>query len=460
MKRRDPLAFIKNRFLKDTATLQVSSMLNQASQIVSSIMLAFLLGAHGQGLFVLAISLQGLLYNLINVGVVQATISQVAAASVRDYREKLTAWLAFLAKAFLVINVGIIAVGAFVLPEVAERWYGDRRLGWWAFWLCFFPLIDTLRAVVFVALQGTRRMLLVAQLDNSTEIIRAFLVISGTVITGSPAGAVAGEILARVVWAALAFEFHRVAREDGGPWLPSLKAVAREVPGIPLRRGLRLGLRVGAIKNTHTLLLRVVPGLVLGGLAGASWVAWFTIAKRFMELPLMMMQGVTRTALPALSELAGLRDAARFRRLFLRATLLGGGIVTTGIVVFLPLIRPVVELLYPPDYAQPVFHYALILAIGYVPGSFAVALESFYIVTNRMRTSLFLTLLGALVTVPINAWLMIALPETGAAWGHTVYMAWVLVHLAYVAWFFLRGSRAGIWEPAPAAAERPATPEA
>jgi len=445
VKRRDPLEFIRNKFLKDTATLQVSSLLNQGSQIVSSIALAFLLGAHGQGLFVLAISLQGFLYNLLNVGLVQATISQVAAASVRDYRPKLTDWLAFLAKAFLVINVIIIAVGWFVLPAVAESWYGNRELGLWAWWLCFFPLIDTVRAVVFVALQGTRRMLLVGQLDNSTEIIRAFLVIAGAVLTGSAKGAVIGEIMARVLWLFVALEFHRIARADGGSWLPSLGAVFRRIPSVPLRVGLRLGLRVGLIKNTHTLVLRVVPGLVLGGLAGAKWVAWFNVAKRFMEMPLMMMQGVTRTALPALSELAGLKDARRFKRLFARTTLIGGGIVTLGILVFLPLIQPIVRMFYPADYARPVFQYAMILAVGYVPGAFAVALESFYIVSDKIKTSLVLTAIGIVVTVPINVVLMVRLPETGAAWGHTVYLCWVLVHFAYVGWYLTHGSHEEIW---------------
>ena len=445
--RSDPLGFIKNKFLKDTATLQVSSVLNQGSQIVSSIVLAFLLGAHGQGLFVLAMSLQGFLYNLMNVGVVQASVSQVAAAAIRNNADKVRQWLAFLAKAFLTINIVIIAVGWFALPWVAESWYGNRELGVWAWWLCFFPLIDTIRAVVFVALQGTRRMLLVAQLDNSTEIMRAFLVILGAVLTGSPMGAVLGEIVARVLWVFLAVNLYRKAREDGEGPLPSLGEIARAIPSVPLRRGLRLGLRVGLIKNLHTQVLRVVPSLVIGSLAGAKWVAYFNVAKRFMEMPLMLMQGITRVALPALSELAGLKDANKFKRLFTRASLFGGGMVSGGILCFLPLIPFVVATIYPADYPQPVFKYSLILALGYLPGGFAVALESFYIVTNQLRTSLILTVIGVCVTVPLNVLLMVNLPETGAAWGHTVYMSWVLVHFGYIGWYFSRDAHHAAWAP-------------
>lgn len=462
--RSDPLGFIKNKFLKDTATLQVSSLLNQCSQIVSSIVLAFLLGAHGQGLFVLAMSLQGFLYNLLNVGVVQASVSQVAAAAIRGSHGKVKAWLAFLAKAFITLNALVITVGWFTLPLVAESWYGNRELGVWAWWLCFFPLIDTLRAVVFVALQGTRRMLLVAQLDNSAEVMRAFLVILGAVLTGSAMGAVIGEIVARVLWIFPAASLYRRARHDGGGPLPSLLEIAREIPRVPLRRGLRLGLRVGILKNLNSQVLRIVPSLVIGGLAGAKWVAYFNVAKRFMEMPQMLMAGVTRVALPALSELAGLKDATKFKRLYTRASLLGGGLVSAGILCFLPLIPFVVGEIYPADYPQPVFVYSLILALGYLPGGFAVALESFYIVTNQLRTSMILTIVGALVTIPLNVILMISLPETGAAWGHTVYMSWVLVHFAYIGWYFSRDAHHGAWgtgspePPAPEAASPPAPP--
>ena len=79
------LAAIRTKFVKDTLTLQASGFLTQASGFAASAVLAFALGAHGQGLFVMAVTLQALLFNLVNVGVVQATVSQVAAASSRRY---------------------------------------------------------------------------------------------------------------------------------------------------------------------------------------------------------------------------------------------------------------------------------------------------------------------------------------------------------------------------------------
>jgi O-antigen/teichoic acid export membrane protein len=92
------LRALKTKFVKDTLTLQASGFLTQASGFAASAVLAFALGAHGQGLFVMAVTLQALLFSLVNVGVVQATVSQLAAANARGLHEKVAAWLAFLVK--------------------------------------------------------------------------------------------------------------------------------------------------------------------------------------------------------------------------------------------------------------------------------------------------------------------------------------------------------------------------
>lgn len=452
MKLHDPLRFIKSKLLKDTATLQVSGLINQASQLFSSIVLAFLLGANGQGLFAVAVMLQALFYNLVNVGVVQATVSQLAAASARGLRDKVADWLAFLMKTYFVVSAVLIGAGAWVLPWLAETWYAAelgsaeaRELGTWAWWLTFWILIDTPRALSQVAFQGTRRMLLLAQLDNGQELMRMYLVLLGAAITGSAKGAVLGEIGSRVLSAVLAMYLYRQARHDGGTWLPTMGQVLRRVPGIPLGRGLRLGVRLGVIKNTTTLVVTVLPRLLLGGVAGMHWVAYFHVAQKVMGVPLMFMQGISRTLLPALSEKRGLKDLAGFRRLYLRGTVFSGLAITGGIVLMLPFLEWIVGLMYPDDYAQPVFLYSSILALGVIPSAFAVAQDPFYILTNRMRANLVICLVGALVTIPANAVLARLLPTTGPVWGQALYLSWVVVHFVYIARYFRRSAGSDEW---------------
>lgn len=447
----DPRAWLKSKLMKDTATLQVSSMLNQASQLVSTVVLAYLLGSHGQGMYFLAIALQAVVYNLVNVGVVAATTTQVAAASVRDSREKVAGWLAFLAKSNVIFSVGVIALGWWLLP-VSARWYDHQlgaqeaeNLGLWAWYLALWPLIDTPRVVAQVAFTGTRRMLKLGQLDNGQEVVRAALVICGAVISGGFEGALLGEILSRVLASYLGIDLYYAARHDGGAWLPSMRDVFRKAREVPFSAGMRLALRIGFIKNVNVLSMDLMPGLLLAGFAGPAYLAYYRVANKVMGVPLMMLQGITRTILPAMSEMRGLRDLEGFRRIYYRSARGSVWVVGGLTLVMLPFVKAFVAALWPADYAAPVFTYSWILALGLVPIAYSVGLDAFYMLTDQMRTCLKIMSVGAVLTIPANVFLIWAFPETGAAWGQTIYRSYVFVHFAFVAWYFRHSADQGHW---------------
>lgn len=450
------LATIRHRFVRDAATLQVAALINQSSQLLSTVAIAFLLGSRGQGLFVSALALQALFFFLINLGVTQAVVSQIAAAAARGNDFKLAGWIAFLAKTILIFGAGILAIAYFTLPAIGERFFHDRQIGIWAFWLCFVPLLELPKLVALVAFQGTRRMLLLGQVENGHEMVRFFLVVLGALIYQSPEGAILGTIASSGVGSILALALYHQARRDGGYPLPGPREIIARMRDVQIRQGIRQGLRIALLKNGQVLFGTVFPRLILGSVVGMSWVAYFHIAQRFMMVPMMMAQGVSRTLLPALGELAGLRDITRLRRLFARASLVTGGLISAallGVLFSIPFLTPI---LFPEDYARPVFHYAWILTLGYVPFAFAVGIESFFIVANRVRVWLLLTVLGALITIPTNVWLILTIPYTGTAWGLSLYQSWVLVHLGYITWFLARARRPDqVWAADPKVAANP-----
>jgi O-antigen/teichoic acid export membrane protein len=461
-----PLRLVRDKFWKDAAILQISGMITVVTSFVSSASLAFLLGAHGMGLFAVAVALQAGFYSLGHTGLVAATVSQLAAASARDLREKSTLWLAFFCKAYLIFSALLIGAGWFAMPALSRWWYAEElgvedahRLGLWTWGLTVWILLDTPRATAQVAFQATRRMLSLAQLDNAFELMRMFLVILGAAITASPAGAVAGEVLARALGSYLALHMYREAHSDGGAWLPTAGEVFRKLPGAPMRDGLRLSMRVGVIKSATNMVVTVLPRLLLGGTAGMAWVAYFHVAQRIMVLPTILMQGVSRTVLPALAEKRSQRDFAGFRHLYWRTTMLGGAGISVATLAGVAMVWPVVGLTFPADYQRPVFLCCAILAAGVIPASFATAQDPFYILTNRMKPNLLICLVGALVTIPANWLLVHLLPETGPVWGQALYLGWVLVHFVYIAGYFRTAGRSksiGEWE---AAADAGAVPQ-
>jgi len=458
---------LKSKFMRDTATLQLASLLNQSSQLISTVAIAYLLGAEGQGLYVSAIALQALAYFLVTVGVTQATVSQVAAAGARGNRIKTAGWIAFMAKTMLLFGLGILALGYFVLPAVGELIYDTfdtgaaghgREIGQWAWLLCLQPLLDLPRVTAGVAFQGTRRMLALGQIENGQEVVRLFLVVLGATITGSPLGAIVGHLVACAIGSVVAIDVYRRARREDPGLLPTVGEVVRGMRDVPMMRGIRLGFRVALLKNGHVLFINVFPRLIIGGVVGLDWVAYFHIAQRFMDVFLVLALGVKRTALPALSELAGLKDVRRFQRMFWKITLITGGIHTLGLIGAMPFIRPLVAALFPDGYARPVWTFYWILSLGYIPVAFATGIESFYIATNQIKAWLWLTLIGAALTIPTNVWLIMHIPYTGTAWGLSLYQSWILVHLGYATFFFATRHGESTWQPAtPEPGPKPST---
>jgi O-antigen/teichoic acid export membrane protein len=439
---------LRSKFVRDAATLQAASMISQVFQVFTTAALAMILGAKGQGLYVSAIALQALVFFLVNVGVLQATVSQVAAAASRDNEYKSSGWIAFLAKTVAVFGVIIFVIGWFVLPWIGELVYKDRSVGLWAWWLCAMPLIELPKVVASAAFQGTRRMVALGQLDNVYDFCRFFLVVCGALVRGDAVGAIVGLLVASGVGAVVAVGLYHKARRDGGYPLPSAGTILKRGRDIKIRQGIRQGIRVALIKNGQSLFGNIFPRLIIGAVTGLDWVAYFHIAQRFLGVPMMIGGGISRTLLPALGEFAGQKDLASFRRLYFRSTFITGILVTSALLATLAMTPWLTRTFFPADYVEPVYAYAKILLLGLVPFAFAVANEPFYIVANKLKALLWLTLLGAVITIPTNVWLITHIPYTGTAWGLALYQSWVLVHLGYISFFFLRTrSSSAVWSP-------------
>ena len=84
-------------------------------------------------------------------------------------------------------------------------------------------------------------------------------------------------------------------------------------------------------------------------------------------------------------------------------------------------------------------------ALGLLPIAFSVGLDAFYMLTDQMKTCLKIMLVGAFLTIPANVFVIWAFPETGAAWGQTIYRSYVFVHFAFVAWYFRHSADQGHW---------------
>jgi O-antigen/teichoic acid export membrane protein len=451
---------MQSRFARDAGLLQLSGLFVAASALLSSVLLAEIILAGPQGDYFLAIMGYGLCYMLLGTGVQQAVVSQVAAARAREQWEKVAAWLAFAFKAQVAIGVLLFALGPIGVVPLVEFVTHDHAIAELAWWLCLSPIFEAPKTMATCALQGGRRMRALALMESGIEAVRLVCVVGAVLIEPTTRAAVIGTLVASALSGVIALIAHRREARRPGAYLPSVGAALARVRDVPLRSGLPLGMRMGILRSTDALAVNVLPGLILkhvGELRGLSdsseWVAYFRVAQRIMQIPVVLLQGISRTALPGLSHAVGGRDPQRFKSLFFKVSALGGVLVAGGLALAYPVVLLVVKV-YKPDYHDPVAGLAAILAIGLALTGFAGALDSFYVATSRLRVAIVISIVGIFVTMPVLAWLVHHDPRYGVAWGLVAVQSWVLVHYAYIAFYFRSGRHhADLRAPAVATAE-------
>jgi O-antigen/teichoic acid export membrane protein len=435
-------AAFRTQFFRDAATLQVGSLINSVGNFASAALLAHFLGPKSQGQFYVAVALYSLLWFLVNQGLLQATVAQVAAANARGQREKIAAWLAWLLKSNLVFGAVLCVIGFVALPWVSTHWLkSDPEVGTWAAWLAISPILETPRIVACAAMHGTRRMVPFAQTENAQEAMRMFLVVAGALITNSAAGAVMGTILSSLLGSVAAVELYRRERTREGSPLPSFAEIRAHVRDVPMTLGTALGVKLGIVRNLNALCMEVIPSLLIEKFGSTEWVAYLRIAQRLMKVPLMLMQGINRTSVPAFSELAGLKDVERLRKLYFKTTLYSGLFISLGVILVMPFLGWILAHTFPANYVRPITTTCWILVPGFIVMSFSVANDTFYLITNTLKVAVIISIAGMIPSVILVAYLAWAYPTTGVAWGLSINMASSSLHIAYAAWWFSRNRR-------------------
>jgi len=160
-----------------------------------------------------------------------------------------------------------------------------------------------------------------------------------------------------------------------------------------------------------------------------------------MKVPLMLMQGINRTSVPAFSELAGLKDVARLRRLYFKTSALSGLFISIGVLLAMPFLGWILARTFPADYVRPVSTTCWILLPGFLVMSFSVANDTFYLITNTLKVAVVISVAAMIPSVALIAYLAWMNPTTGVAWGLSINMASSSLHILYATYWFRRHKR-------------------
>lgn len=443
-----------SRFVRESSVLQVASLATAASNVAGSVLLAHLLGARELGLFYIAGGMYALLWFFLNLGLAPVATMRIAGA-VRggDPEGTLPGSIGVFLRLSLALAAVAIGVGVLTWSVVPEAWFArvfdedSGRIMVCAALLTLGPLFEAPRNICIAALQGERRMLALARVELGQEFGRLGFVVVGAVLARDAVGPTLGLVAGNAVGAVLSMDAYRRERRAEGSILPPLLPCLFR-GGVSHGRVLKEGVKVGLVRNMDSIGFETIPTLLLGAFGNRTWVAYLRIAQRFGALLRILVQGINRTALPVLSQLAHVKDVGGLRRTYWKASALSGGMVSLGMVVVLPLLPFVIHALYPPDFWEPVFLLVLILSPGIAVASFSVANDVFYLVTQQMRVAILVSALGLFVNSGLMWACTVRWPEEGTAIGLSIACLWSLVHMGYAGTWLHRHAPAA---PAPAA---------
>lgn len=453
--RRAAQGALKSRFLKESTTLQMASLVTAGSNLIGSVVLAATLGARELSVFYLAVSVYALFWSFLNLGLAPVATMRIAGALRSGDKKQLEATIGLffrLSVALAIVAVVLATVSRWFVPEgFAERIfdYSGSRILLYASLLGIVPLFEAPRNLCVAALQGQRRMSALARIEVGQELCRVVCVIAGALVTWSALGPTIGFLAGNFCGCVLSLDAYRRERRSPGSILPPLGR-AFMTRGASAGSALREGVKVGLVRNVDSLGVETIPTLLVGVFGNQVWATYLKIAQRFGGMLRVLMMGINRTALPALSELAHVKDVAGLRRAYWKASALSGITVCFGLALLLPVLPYVIGRLYSPDFHGPVFTLVLILSPGIAVASFAVANDVFYLVTQQMRTAIILSFLGFVFSTTAVFLCVVAMPKHGGAVGLSIACLWALVHMTYAgSWLHRHGRGQDVAAPEP-----------
>lgn len=433
-------------FVRDSFFLQIGAGVSMVANLVTSVALFRILGADRTGQFFEAVNLFTLLYFLGNVGISQVVVVRISEALGRGGVGVPEAIGLFVrAHGTYLVVMGV--VGAAASPFLGVAFHMGLDVGTWASVLCVSSIASLPFYTVQCVLQGTRRMRLLAEMENLKEITRAFLVLVCAVSLNRPEGAVLGEALSTVFSSVFAWAAYRKAQGEPGAPLPAVRDVLRAAKATgwaDVRPVVRTSFFLAIQKNLMALVPTVIPRLMLSYFGNSRDVAFLNLAQNLVRLPLLALQGVSRTIVPLIGKLRGEGQTRVLKKTLTRIMLASGGAVTLASVVWALALTRVIPALYT-EAALPAVPLVPWLAASVCIGGFAVGLESFLLVANRLDVAIRSSLVTVAIAFPLGVAAVAHWGGVGAAIYVLLNHATVLFLVAYVAIRFDR--LAGTPEP-------------
>ncbi len=406
-------------FVRNVATLQMGSFGGTLVQAVFGIFIARILQPELFGTYSLSIGLAALAGLLLGAGMQDAVGTLVGSAYVKNDREELQDVLAFLLK--ITFYAGLLTlVVFFFLPSLAEYFYGNSLIGWYAGIVIlgvFFS--SSFNAIVQLSLQVAGKIKVLALFVFGDQFLRSglslLLIFFGFGVLGGASGQLVGalaiSIFSVLVWSRLRKVF---------AIFPSLTELFRATKSISIFKYFSFSFWVAVDRNMGNLYM-ALPVVLTGIYVSTGEVSFFKLAFGYLNIVLSLL-GPISTLLNMEFPKIQVENSRKLRSNFIRISLLGlfiSTILTFGAILVSPL---AFKILYGESFLPSVSYVFELMVYGALFG-IGVGLGPMWRAINKVKVSILINLIILGAGIPIGLWLIRSYDLRGSVIAVTLWFS-------------------------------------
>lgn len=404
-------------FIKDTAILQVSTILNSGLSILTSIILARLLLPDLYGQYSLIFALVGLVGMFMDIGVGYGTTTLLAEAYHEKNRQKIKNIITYFIQTTFLISLVIGGLAIIFTPRLADILYHNQKIGQLARLIILALIVGNFFNLLDIILQVIRKIKSLALLENFNKLAYFVFPVTLVLLHLSLVGVVFGHFLAATLFFFISlFIYRTLARRV--ELLPSLREIFGNFFQFKTGYYLKFGILIAVDKNLSKL-YTLIPLTLLGMFAATKDVGFFKIAYSYMSIPLVILGPVSRLLMVQLPK-DRVNDIARLNYNFRKVTLYTGLLAALLVVPFIVLAPFLVKLFYGASY-RPVTGLTTILALYTIANGFAVGVSPIFRTLHKMKLGIKLHCLILFFTTPVVYYLIKNYKALGAVWATIIF---------------------------------------
>jgi O-antigen/teichoic acid export membrane protein len=400
------------KFIKDVLVLQIGNYNLAFIGFITSVIIARLLHKDNYGIYILVLTLFGLIKDFGFLSAQGAMIRFAKAYHQKIKQAQVEVLSIFITQSLILASL-LLIIGIIVVKYLALILYNSLKIGKLTYillltlpFLCFYDL-------ALLLCQTLRKMFSYTLFENLCSLIKFIIVILFLVLFKEleVLSVIIALFLHSVITGILSwYLYSKNAKNLQLPYILSLILYAKNIPLKKHFEFIKFSFKITIAKNLVGL-FRLLPIILLGKFSVPSQVSYFRIAERVFNLVSLPLQAISKNLAAKFPQSLS-QSLPLLKKHFFKSSLFTG-LSSLGLFILFILLAPLIINFYGKEYTKAK-DLVLIFGIILVVSSFSVGVGPLLRLLNRVDISVKISLISLALSLPFGILLVKTLHSSGA----------------------------------------------